>query len=247
MTTQVPLNNEKHKNTKIITRHGEGLDDNITFAVVFPHEFKRLQADYPLFFRKNEQRQCFECIALFGLQEKENLFITANEWEADYIPLTVERRPFMIGFQQAEKDGETVQQPLVLLDTASPRLDLAGEGEGEAIFLPHGGHTPYFEKITGALQDIFKGDNHANEFIAALEKHELLEAFTLQAQLHGDNKLHISGFHTINEDKFNQLSDEVLGEFHRKGYLGHIYMMFASIGNINKLLRRKNEKIKAAN
>ena len=96
------------------------------------------------------------------------------------------------------------------------------------------------------LQDIFRGDAVCNEFAKALEAHELLEAFTMTVDLEGENKLRIGGFHTINEDKFNQLSDEVLGEFHRKGYLAYIFMMFASINNIHKMIRLKNAKIAAS-
>lgn len=242
MAKHIPLNNIQHKDLKIITRHGADLDDNVTFAVIFPHEFKRAQGDYPIFFRKVEQRQTYEALALFGFKEFENLFVDDNGWNAEYIPITVRRRPFTIGFQQSEQGGKVEESPVVYVDMDSPRVS---ETEGEPIFLPHGGHAPHFEQVTAMLQDIFTGDNMTNEFAKELEKHELLEEFTLTVDLEGDDKLRISGFSTINEDKFHQLSDEVLGEFHRKGYLAYIYMMFASINNIHKMSRLKKAKLKA--
>ena len=241
MAKHIPLNNIQHKDLKIITRHGADLDDNVTFAVVFPHEFKRVQGDYPIFFRKIAERDTYEAISLFGFEEFENLFVDENGWNSEYIPITVRRRPFTIGFQPGSNGDES---PVVFVDMDSPRVS---ETEGERVFLEHGGHAPHFEKVTAMLQDIFTGNNMTTEFAKELEKHKLLEDFTLTVDLEGEGKLRIGGFSTINEDKFHQLSDEVLGEFHRKGYLAYIYMMFASINNIHRMSRLKKLKVQAKN
>lgn len=240
MTKNVPLNHIQHQDLKIITRHGSDLDDNLTFAVVFPHEFKRVQGEYPIFFRKNEKRRCYEAIALFGFAEFENLFVDEQGWHADYIPITVKRRPFMIGFQPTEQDGQVDDSPMVYVDMDSPRVNT---NEGESVFLPHGGYAPHLEQVNSMLQDIFTGDNAFNKFAKTLEAHDLLEPFSLKVNLTDDDKLRIEGFYTINEEKFYQLADQVLGQFQRQGYLSHIYMMMASINNLHKMIRLKKAKL----
>ena len=51
------------------------------------------------------------------------------------------------------------------------------------------------------------------------------------------------GFYTINEDRLNELSSDVLTSLHKKGHLQAIYMTIASQANIRKLIRKKNEQL----
>ena len=89
------LNNIDHRDLRVSTRHGAGVDDAAMSVVTFPGEFRALQAYYPIVFQKDAQGR-FHPLALLGLQPGQNLFLRGDRWDAHYVPMAVERQPFAI-------------------------------------------------------------------------------------------------------------------------------------------------------
>jgi len=143
MSNYVLLNNIAHKNLKVILDHSAEYGDDLTSAITFPEEFRAIQGVYPIFFHKDADTGKFFPAVIFGFRENENLFLTEKGWDAEYIPLSIKRRPFLIGFQNVQIDGAIKNNMVVHIDMDNPRLS---ETQGEAIFLPHGGHSTYLEK-----------------------------------------------------------------------------------------------------
>ena len=137
MPKPVLLNNVDHAKLRVITRRGARFGDNQMAAVTFPAEFRNVQACYPIVFRKTTDAIGFEPIALLGFQEEENLFLDGERWDAVYIPMLIERQPFLIGMGGA--DG---QELTVHIDIENPRVTFS-DSEGEEVFKPHGGITDY--------------------------------------------------------------------------------------------------------
>ena len=52
MARHVLLNNVEHKNLRVITQRGAQYGDNVGNVVVLPTEYRELQREYPIFFRK---------------------------------------------------------------------------------------------------------------------------------------------------------------------------------------------------
>lgn len=240
MTNNVLLNNVNHKNVRVITDKSEKYGDNVMFATTFPLEFKNVQAHYPIFFHKNNKTGKFYAVALFGFKEKENLFLSEKGWNASYIPLTIERHPFLIGFQQFQEDGIATKQMVIHIDMDNPRVN---EAEGTLLFMPHGGKTKYLEHVASVLEAIHYGYEHSENFIDMLLELDLLESFSLNIQLNDGSNNQMQGFYTINEDKLSALSGNVLAKLHSKDYLQTIYMVIASHSNIRKLIDEKNKKL----
>jgi hypothetical protein len=231
MTNNVLLNNVDHKDLRVITTRSAQYGDDVMHAITFPSEFRNIQAHYPIVFRKNAQGQ-FEPIALLGFQERQNLFLTRRGWDASYIPLTIERLPFLIGFS-ADK------QPMMHVDLDSPRISRT---EGEAVFLPHGGNTEFLERMSSVLLAIHQGIAGIQPFIAALLEHELLESFVLDVQLANGSQNRLAGFYSIHEERLLGLSGTVLERFNRAGYLQAIHMAIASLSQFRALIERMNRR-----
>ena len=231
MTHHVLLNNVDHKDLRVITTRSARDGDDVMFAVTFPSEFRNIQAHYPIVFRKNAQAQ-FEPIALLGFQERQNLFLTSRGWDATYIPLTIERLPFLIGFSAD-------QQPMMHVDLDSPRISRT---EGEAVFLEFGGNTEFLERMSSVLLAIHQGIAGVQPFVAALLEHELLESFVLDVQLANGSQNRLAGFYAINEERLLNLSGAVLERFNRAGYLQAIHMAIASLSQFRALIERMNER-----
>ena len=242
MTNFQLLNNVQHKDLKIIIDRSAELGDNVWYAVTFPNEFKNLQRHYPVFFIKNPDDGEFQAVAMFGVVEGENLFLDENGWNASYIPLNIMRQPFLIGFQEQEKDGRTTRQPVVSVDMDNPRVNSEW---GEPLFLEHGGNSEYLEQINSILNLLLVGMRTSKPFFATLEDLNLLESFVLDAQLYDGSEHRLAGYYTINEDVLAELDGEHLEMLNQKGYLEAIYMVIASMTNLPLLLERKNELRKA--
>lgn len=239
MSNHVLLNNVDHGDLKIITDRSAAYGDNVICTGVFAFEFRRLQQDYPIVFRHDRQADIFEPAALLGFKDKENLFLTEQGWDADYIPLSIERQPFLIGFHNAGTSNTQQRDMVVHIDMDHPRVN---RDKGEMVFMPHGGNSPYLQRICSVLDAIHQGNEYNKGFSAVLQRLELLEPFTLKMELDDYSKHELAGFHTINEERFKKLSDKQLGELHRSGYLEHIYTAMASLPNLVSLIDRKNRK-----
>lgn len=128
MTQHALLNNVAHKDLRVVTRRSAAFGDDAMAVLTFPAEFRNVQAHYPIVFTKSKEG-AYAPLALFGFREKQNLFLRGEDWDASYVPLMVERQPFLIGNSGSEK-------PVVHIDLDSPRLS---QTEGELLFKEHGG------------------------------------------------------------------------------------------------------------
>jgi hypothetical protein len=229
MSNSVLLNNVDHKDVRVITTRSAEYGDNAMYAVTFPAEFRNLQAHYPIVFRKNSQGQ-FEPIALLGFQERQNLFLTEKGWDAAYVPLTIERLPFMIGIGAD-------REPMMHIDLSSPRLS---RNQGEPIFREHGGNTEFLERMNSVLLTIHQGVASIAPFVDALLERDLLESFVFDIQLNNGSQNRLAGFYTINEERLLDLNGAELEKFNRAGHLQAIYMAIASLSNFRALIERVN-------
>jgi hypothetical protein len=235
------LDNITHKDVHVITEHKPEFGDNVSYSPVFISEFRDVQAHYPIFFQKNAQSGQFESIALFGLAAAENLFLSDAGWQANYIPLSIKRRPFLIGFQESLDAGVVSEEPVIHIDMDSPRISY---NQGAEVFLPQGGQSPYLQQIAATLKAIHQGHQDTKTFIDTLQQHELLESVEIKVTLDDESKHSMDFLYTINEEKVAQLSDQVVADLHRLGYLKAIHMILASMSNMSHLIALKNNLLK---
>lgn len=229
MPTPVLLNNIEHHDLRVITTRGAEYGDQVMSVTTFPSEFRDIQACFPIVFRKASDGLGFEPIALMGLQDGENLFLNGQRWEAPYVPMMLERQPFLIGVS-----GEEL---MVNVDLDHPRVSRT---EGEPVFLQHGGSTEFLERSNSLLFAIHQGLQSLPGWLAALLEHELLESFVLEVELNDGSQNRLVGLYTINEDRLQALSGEAIAGLHARGYLQPIYMVLASLSNFRMLIDRKN-------
>jgi hypothetical protein len=237
MANHVLLDNVTHKNLRVRTalEPGRGFDTNV--VRVFPVEFAQLQREYPLFFVKNAASGHFETIALLGFSDRENLYLTSTGWDAAYVPLSVQRQPFLIGFQEQVVDGVPRQAPVVHVDLDHPSIS---DTEGEPVFLPHGGESPYLERINSILGTIRSGHDASRALSQVLVGLELIESIAVNVEFDDGSKQSLAGLYTINEDRLRGLGANGLEVLHGRGYLQDIYMLLASLLNVKPLIARKN-------
>ncbi|HBK47027.1 MAG TPA: peptidase [Xanthomonadaceae bacterium] len=236
MSHPVLLNNVDHHDLRVVIARGARYGDDAMLAPTFPREFRDLQAYYPIVFRQT--RDGFLPVALLGLREGENLFLEEGAdgacWDAHYVPLAIERLPFLIG----AADGE----PMLHIDLDHPRVTRGGDAPGQPLFLEHGGSTPFLQRMASLMRTLHDGLQENAAFGAALARLDLLEPFVLNAQTGNGAQCRLSGFHTLAEERLRALDGQALHALARADYLEPIYMALASLSHLRDLIGRMERR-----
>lgn len=232
------LDNVTHKDLRINCRYspGCGFDQNV--ARVFPSELGALQAEYPLFLIRNADSGQYDLVALLGFEAEENLYLSEDQWLARAMPLTIERQPFLIGFDQSASSPSAT--PVIHIDMEHPAVS---QGQGTPVFLPHGGEGPLLERMNQVLGMIHQGHEASEQLSRTLSGLDLVESLNLEVQFSNGHAHALTGLYTINEERLNSLTADSLSALHEKGYLQHIYMLLASMPQLGVLIERKNTRL----
>ena len=230
MSNPVLLNHVEHRDLRVDARRGAAFGDDVMYAPAVPAEFRSLQAHYPIVFQRDAAGG-FHPLALFGLRQGENLFLDGERWDATYIPLAIERQPFLIGVSGAE--------PMVHVDLDHPRVRA---GTGEALFQGPGIASEFLERARTTLLMLHDGILATPAFVDALQRHQLLESFVLDIRLDDGSDNRLAGFHTIDERRLQALDGSALEQLSRDGHLLPAYMVLASLSRFRDLIERMNRR-----
>ena len=198
-----------------------------------PHEFRLVQNEYPILFRRDLESGRFSALALLGFEAGENLYLDGGRWDARHRPWAMAVQPLLIG---RPKEGDGPGQ--VHIDLGHPRI-AAGE-DGIRLFDELGQTTPFLDRAAAMLGELDEGYRESAAFYSALERHELLEPMSLDVELRDGSKHRLVGYHVIAEERLRGLDGEALAELHRDDYLLPIFMAMASLANLGALVARKN-------
>jgi hypothetical protein len=235
------LNNVSHKDLRVATHFGPEFGDAIGMVSAFPTEFAELQRDYPLFFRRDGESRELQAIALLGFERSENLFLQGRNWNASYVPAVLARGPFLIGFQQRDEDGELRHEPVIHVDLEHARVT---SGEGELVFLPQGGQTPYLQRIITVLRGINEGVAAGKAMYAALDALELVQPIKVDVRFDAEHGANLTGLWGIDRDRLAALDAEQIASLHRAGWLEGVYLMLASLHNVRRLIAQKQRRLR---
>ncbi len=160
----------------------------------------------------------------------ENLFLGMHGWEAPYIPLAIERQPFLIGVNGDEltvacgpgKSAPQCHKRRAGVPAAWRNFRLPG-----ACQLHAAGHSP--------------GAAAGTRLPGGLARAPVARIFRVRHRTGRRPAIPAGRFlHTINEERLAALPGDVLERLNRTGYLQPIYMVLASMSNFRALIERKN-------
>lgn len=239
MSKYVLLDNVAHGDMKVTTRHAAEFGDSVNQVLTFPTEYADIQKEYPIFFLKDRDTGELQSVALLGLDRDENLFLDESGWNANYVPAVQARGPFLIGFQQKEVEGKLRREPVIHVDLDSPRI---GSEDGQPVFLPHGGNSPYLERIGSILQVIHSGSELSKSMFSAFEECDLIQPVEVEIKLNDSEQYKLSQYYTVSEDKLAALDGDSLERLNRSGFLKYAFLVVASLSNVSRLIGMKNRK-----
>lgn len=238
MAKTVLLNNVDHQDLRVATGHGMSFGDGVNQVLIFPTEFEAVQREYPIFFRQDANGK-FQAVALLGFDRDENLFVGENEWHGRYVPAVQERGPFSIGLHAPSVGADP--EPMIYVDLDHPRVG----GAGEAVFLPHGGNSPYLEHIAGVLRTIYTGIESEPAMFAAFAALDLIQPVAVEIKLADAVNYALPDLYTIGVERFNALGGDDLERLHRAGYIAAALWALSSLGNVARLIELKTLRLAA--
>ncbi len=236
MSNHAILDSNVHRDLRVLTEASNDLGDAVMACFTVPDEFRAVQNDFPILFRRDLESGRFSALALFGFEAGENLYLDAGRWEARHRPWAMAVKPLLVG---RPADGEGPAQVHVDLD--HPRI--AGSGEGVRLFDELGQPSPFLERAATLLGDLDAGYRESEAFFAELERHDLLEPMSFDVDLSDGSKHRLVGYHVIAEEQLRALDGAVLGALHRNNYLMPIFMALASLSNLGELVTRKDRRV----
>ncbi|WCM25947.1 SapC family protein [Sphingomonas sp. QA11] len=190
-------------------------------------EFIEAQGTCPIVFVGNPVHPA----AVLGLG-KDNAFVTEGVWaEGRYIPAYVRRYPFVF--------IETVggAQLALGVDMASDRIVSSPEGGDGLVALFTGDEPSQFTRDALAFSAALQASQiETRAFCAALVTADLLVDQQAHGTLSDGTPFNVQGFRVVDAAKFAALPDDVVSDWHRKGWLALVHYHLASLARFRDLL-----------
>lgn len=234
------LDSVSHADLKVKIQYGDAFGNSVNQALVFPTEFQALQREYPIFFRQSKEQKYY-AVVLLGLDKDENLFLEQDRWNARYVPALQMSGPFALEIRESPGGNTDAADPVIRINRDDPRVN---KSEGQSIFLPHGGYTPYFEEMLQSLRRIHVGANTFDAFFSHLSSFGLIEAVTVQASFGDTLSYTVPDVFSISRERMASLSGEELRQLNELGLLEHCFAVLSSAGNVSRLVNMKALKNK---
>ncbi|ALE03188.1 SapC family protein [Bartonella ancashensis] len=228
----VPLNKVAHKNLKFLPLSDMSFAQDTHWLPLASSEYFQAALDYPILFmsaQDDQQKRHYTSIALVGLSNNQNDYITADKnWQPNvYIPAFVRRYPFILAQLPNEKELSVCfdQQPRTF-----------NEVEGTNIFNSDGSISPFMEERIHFLESFKIAMEKTAEFTETLDKMDLFSQKTISVKNDKGRSAQLEDFWIVDEEKFHKLSANQLAKLHKSGFLGLIFAHLMSMNNLVKLL-----------
>jgi len=203
-------------------------------------EFAVASRDYPIAFVSSDGYQNFIAMAVLGMENQQNLFVTADEgWDAGvYLPAYVRRYPFCM--TRVTVDGQEQPERVACVEKR------AINDKGEPLYDAKGEPLPAWEERRKLLFEYEADLVRSEEMSRTLAGLGLLETFTMQAIPNQGEPLAMTGMYRVSEEKLAGLAPEKLKELMQKGILARVYAHLISLSNFGRLLDRRAAQAKPA-
>jgi len=222
----VPLSSSWHGAWRLLPG-GAGFAADASAIPLVATDFPGASRSYPILFTQD----VISAVALVGL-EQHNLFVDGDAWaEGAYVPAYVRRYPFVL-IEAVDKGGFQLA-----IDATSSLVARSGD-EGALLFVDG---EP--SDVTRRALDFCRAFNEDHErvraFCQALADEALLVDRQANVTLPNGRTLGVGGFQVVDPERFAQLGEETIVDWHRKGWLALVHFHLASLERFQSLLARQ--------
>jgi hypothetical protein len=199
----------------------------LRYAMLGLSELAVACADFPICLAKDAQTGRFNLITLFSLDEPRNLFWLAQRWQATYLPQSAMTAPFLL---------QTDIELGLAIDEDSPRLGR----EGIPLFEADGRPTEVLSEARARLQRVTRDVANAQVMVDRFAGLRLIRPLTVVCMRENGTKHQIEGLYSLGCDALAALSDDVIVDLYRVGYIAAASLMRASLNQMERLRQLHN-------
>jgi hypothetical protein len=196
-------------------------------------EFAAAGRDYPLVFLRLPGNDYFTAVAAVGMQPRQNLFMLSDGlWDRRvYLPAYVRRYPFCMA--KAPDAGGSQGKGIVCVETAALTDD------GDALFDKKGAALAQWSSLERMIREYEEDLQHSDELCKLLYEMDLLEPFTMKAEVDGFT-MQLDGMHRVDQEKLESLREEDLRRLFAAGAMDKLYAHLLSLQNFRRLINRRS-------
>lgn len=220
----IPLDKNKHKDLHVKLNNDFSHAKDTHLAAASLREYAQIASCMPIIFIKDPKSNTTHSVAMLGIEQGVNLFMQDGKWTGHVVPLNVQRYPFDV-----RPDGDKLG---VYIDENS---DLVGK-EGEPLFVEDG-PSPFLDNRQKLLSELANSEMATRDFVNKIEELGLFDSIVIRAQYANGQQRNINGMQTISEKRLQALDTDTITDLHKKGYLGAIYAVMLSLGQLNRLVQ----------
>ena len=226
----IPLNKEKHKDLKVAVNSAFEFAKQTHLSAASIREYAQLAATMPLVFIKDPKSDRYHTVAMLGMEQNQNLFLATGKWKAPHVPMNIMRYPFDIR-PDADKLG-------VYIDEES---NLVGAEDGEPLFNEDGTPSAFLENRQKFLGELANSEMLTQRFIAKVVELNLLDPIQIRLTYQDGQQRNVTGMFSINEKRLLELPEATVTDLHKQGFLGALYAIMLSLGQLNRLVELSND------
>ena len=233
MANITPIKKETHQNIKIAAKRDLSHVANQHLSPISAREYAQAATSYPIVLVKDSDGNRYRSVVMLGLETGENLYHKEDSWNAVYIPQNITIAPFSLGL---DPDKEKTLTACVDLDSK-----FVGEDKEHALFDAEGNETEVLKNVQDSLGRLYDNEVMNEKFIAELVENELLLELELNVNFASGENKKLVGLYNIDEKKLQELSDDKVLDFHKRGLFVPIHAMLGSVGQLNRLAQLRNQ------
>ncbi len=223
----IPLTSDLHATHGLIERKDVAFARATHAVPITVDEFVMAQRHYPIVFSDGPEGVP---LALVGLKEGENLFITEDgQWKADtYIPAYIRRHPFMLA--RLSPDSQVLS---LVFDDKAGMVDADAENK---MFDADKQPTETTKNILAFCEQFEQAVARTKSFMEELTKLNLLMDGQAQIQNPGmPQPATFAGFKMVDEQKLQNIRGDQARKMVQNGMLGLVYAHLFSLSKMREI------------
>ena len=227
----VALDSALHRDLKIRLPISDwGVASKLNALFVAAVEFGDVCREFPIVFvkagKEPDGTDAIAPIAVLGLTQNENLYVSGERWRAQYMPAILRMYPFCIARLDEERFA-------ICVDNA---FEGVNKSDGHAVFDAAGQPAELLQTMRTQLETL-EGEIQRTRMVGKrLLELGLLREMRFDATLPDGRQHSVDGFLTVDDQKATALPDDVVAELHRSGVLGLMHLHWVSMGNMRRLV-----------